>query len=91
VNSVSDDPDIFVTAFEHPGNGTNTVVIINNGNEAKSLSVQGVGLPAVFTIYLTTSGTDNCKESGTINTGSDNRFEIPAKCIVTLQAGGDPL
>ena len=91
VKSISDDPDIFVTAFEHSGNGTNTVVIINNGSESKSLSVQGADLPAVFTINLTTSGSDNCKESGTLNTGIDNRFEIPAKSIVTLQAGGDPL
>lgn len=91
VKSISDDPDIFVTAFEHQVKGTNTIILINNGSESKSVSIQGADLPAVFTIYLTTSGSDNCKESGTINSGIDNRFEIPAKSIVTLQAGGDPL
>lgn len=82
---------IFVTAFEHPVKGTNTIVMINAGSEAKSVSVQGAGLPLVFTIYLTTSGNENCKESGTINPGQDNRFELPAKSVVTLQAGGNPL
>ena len=91
VKSTSDDPEVLVTAFEHQEKGTNTVVIINSGGEAKLLSVQGDGLPSVFTIYLTTSGSDNCKESGTINPGQDNRFELPAKSIVTLQAGGDSL
>jgi O-glycosyl hydrolase len=91
VKSTTDDPEIFVTAFEHQTKGTTTLVIINSGSEAKSISVQGNDLPTVFTIYLTTSGSENCKESGTINTGQDNRFELPAKSIVTLQAGGDPL
>lgn len=92
VKSSSDDPDIFVTAFENQEKGTSTIVIINNGSETKSLSIQGADLPAVYKIYLTTSGpAENCEESGTINTGQDSRFDLPAKSIVTLQAGGDPL
>ena len=91
VKSSSDDPDIFVTAFEHQGKGTNTIIIINNGSKLKSVSIQGVDLPAGYKIYLTTSGSDNCKESGTVNTGQDSRLDLPAKSIVTLQAGGDPL
>jgi hypothetical protein len=91
VKSTSDDPEVFVTAFNHQEKGTNTIVIINNGSEAKSVSVLGDDLPAVFTIYLTTSGSENCKEAGTLNPEQDNQFELPAKSIVTLQAGGDPL
>jgi glucuronoarabinoxylan endo-1,4-beta-xylanase len=91
VKSTADDPDLFVTAFDHQGKGTSTIIIINNGSETKSLSVQGADLPAVYKIYLTTSGSENCKETGTINTGPDSRFDLPAKSIVTLQAGGDPL
>ena len=91
VKSSSDDPDIFVTAFEHQEKGTNTVIIINNGSESKSISIQGADLPASYKIYLTTSGSENCKESGTINTGGESRFDLPPKSIVTLQAGGDPL
>jgi len=91
VKSISDDPEVFVIAFEHQAKGTNTIVIINNGTGARSVSVHGSDLPSVFTLYITTSGNDNCKETGTIKTGQDNRFELPAKSIVTLQAGGDPL
>jgi O-glycosyl hydrolase len=91
VKSSSDDPDIFVTAFEHQEKGTNTIIIINNGSESKSISIQGADLPASYKIYLTTSGSENCKESGTINTGGESRFDLPTKSIVTLQAGGDPL
>ncbi|MGD0754995.1 MAG: glycoside hydrolase family 30 beta sandwich domain-containing protein [Bacteroidales bacterium] len=91
VKSTSDDPEVFVTAFNHQEKGTTTIVIINDGSEAKSVSVLGDDLPAVFTIYLTTSGSENCKEAGTLNPGQDNQFELPAKSIVTLQAGGDPL
>jgi glucuronoarabinoxylan endo-1,4-beta-xylanase len=91
VKSTSDDPDIFVTAFEHQAKGTSTIVIINAGSEARSVSIRGADLPATYTIYRTTSGNENCKEIGTLTPGPDNRFELPAKCIVTLQAGGDPL
>ena len=91
VKSTSDDPEVFVTAFNHQEKGTTTIVIINDGSEAKSVSVLGDDLPAVFTIYLTTSGSENCKEAGTLNPEQDNQFELPAKSIVTLQAGGDPL
>jgi O-glycosyl hydrolase len=89
--STSDDPEVFVTAFNHQEKGTNTIVIINNGSEAKSVSVLGDDLPAVFTIYLTTSGSENCNEAGILNPGPDNHFELPAKSVVTLQAGGNPL
>jgi O-glycosyl hydrolase len=91
VKSTSDDPEVFVTSFEQAEKGTITLVLINNGTEAKSVSVQGADLPAAFTIYLTTSGSDNCKESGTLNSGKDSNFELPSKSVVTLQAGGDPL
>lgn len=91
VKATSSDPNIFVTAFEHATKGTHTLVIINNGDEAKSVSLEGTGLPASFAIYRTTSGADNCKEVGTATSGAENLFELPAKSIVTLQAGGDAL
>jgi O-glycosyl hydrolase len=91
IRSTSDDSEVFVAAFEHEAKRTKTIIIINNGSEARSVSVQGSDLPSVFTLYLTTSGKENCKEAGTINTGQDNHFELPAKSVVTLQSGGDPL
>jgi glucuronoarabinoxylan endo-1,4-beta-xylanase len=87
----SNDPDIFAVAFEHPDKGTNTIVIINGGNEDKSVTIIGSDLPSLFTIYQTTSGNDNCRESGTVKPGIGNSFRLPGISIVTLQAGGDPL
>jgi O-glycosyl hydrolase len=91
VKSTSDDSDIFVSAFEHISKGTNTIVIVNAGATDKSMSLEGAGLSAEFSIYLTTSGADNCKLIGTVKSGAGNSFVMPAKSIVTLQAGGDTL
>jgi O-glycosyl hydrolase len=91
VKCTSDDTGVFAVAFEHQGKGTNTIVVINFGNEARSVAIQGTGLPAVYTIYKTTSDGTNCAEAGTVNPGGENRFDLPAKSIVTLQAGGTPL
>lgn len=92
VKSTSDDPEVFATAFDNQAKGTSTIVIINSGTEAKSISIQGADLPDAFTIYMTTSdSSENCKEEGSVQSGADNHFKIPAKSIVTLQSGGDPL
>ena len=87
----SDDAEIFAVAFQHPVKGTNTIVLINSGSEARSVSIQGSNLPDTYTIYETTSGGNNCAEAGTVRSGGENRFDLPAKSIVTLQAGGTPL
>lgn len=91
VKASAQDPNILVTAFEHTGKGTQTLIIINSGSEGKMVSVQGADLPAEFTIYRTNSGSENCKDVGKANSGADKYFEIPANSIVTLQAGGDAL
>ena len=91
VKSSVDDQQIYVTSFEHPGKGTNTIILINTSDKGKSVSITGDNLPESYTIYLTTSGTENCKESGTVKSGAGNSFVIQAKSIVTLQSGGNPL
>lgn len=91
VKCTSDDAGVFAVAFEHQVKGTNTIVIINSASEARSVSVQGTGLPATYTIYKTTSGGSNCTEAGTVNSGGENRFDLPGKSVVTLQSGGTPL
>jgi O-glycosyl hydrolase len=91
VNATTDDPNIYVTAYEHTVKGTNTLIIINAGAEGKSVTIEGANLPANYTIYRTNSGSENCKEVGTINSGFGNYFELPANSMVTLQAGGNPL
>jgi len=91
VKCISDDAGVFAVAFEHQSKGTNTIVIINSTSEARSVSIQGTDLPATYTIYKTTSGGSNCAEAGTVNSGGENRFDLPGKSVVTLQAGGTPL
>lgn len=85
------DTDVLVTAYEHKGNGTTTIIIINSGGVGKDLSFTGDGLPAAFKMYRTNSGSENCTYIRDVNPGEANSFTIPAKSIVTLQAGGDSL
>ena len=87
----TDTKAIFSTAYEHTTKGTHTVVVINSGTVAKLIYLEGAGLPSTFTMYRTTAGTDNCSLIGTVSTGLSNAFLVPAKSIITLQAGGDPL
>lgn len=91
VKASTPDASILVTAYEHSGKGTQTLVIINSGTEAKMISVQGAGLAGEFTVYRTDGSSENCKEIGKVNSGTDKYFEIPATSIVTLQAGGTVL
>lgn len=91
VKAVSDDNEVFVTAYEHVSKGTNTLVIINAGSAEKAISLDGIDLPEEYSIYLTTSGDENCNLKGVFNTIKSNSFTMPAKSIVTLQAGGDDL
>ena len=83
--------DMFVTAYEHTGNKTNTIVIINAG-AARAITLQGGTLPTEYKMYRTSvSNSENCSLIGTIKSGSGNRFALPENSIITLQAGGDPL
>lgn len=91
IQATSTDEDIFVTAFKHAENGTVSVVIINAG-EPKSISLNGSGLPAAFEMYRTNpTGSENCTLISEVSSGDSNRFLLPGKSIVTLQAGGNPL
>lgn len=91
VKSITDDADFFVTAYINEANGTNTIIIINSGSADKAVSLTGTDLPATFKMYRTNSGSENCTYIKDVNSGTANSFAVPAKCIVTLQAGGDAL
>jgi len=91
VKSTTTDPDFFVTAYENQGKGTHTIIIINSGSADKSVSLTGTGLPATFKMYRTNSGSENCLYIKDVASGASNGFAVPAKSIVTLQAGGDAL
>jgi glucuronoarabinoxylan endo-1,4-beta-xylanase len=91
IKSTTADPDFYVTAYEHVAKGTNTIVIINAGSAAKEVTFTGDGLPATFKMYRTISGSENCTYIKDVNSGTAGGFAVPAKCIITLQAGGDAL
>lgn len=91
VKGTTTDPDFFVTAYENQAKGTSTIVIINAGSADKAVSLTGDGIPATFTMYRTNSATENCKLIKDVNSGAANSFAVPARSIVTLQAGGDAL
>jgi glucuronoarabinoxylan endo-1,4-beta-xylanase len=91
VKSTSDSPEFFVTAYENSAKGTNTIVIINSGTEDKAVVLNGNDLPATFKMYRTNSTTENCTFIKEVGLGTAASFAVPAKTIVTLQAGGDEL
>ena len=91
VKSTSDDPDFFVTAFENSSKGTNTIVIINSGTADKAVALTGNDLPATFKMYRTNAEAENCTFIKEVSSGATKSFAVPAKSIITLQAGGDAL
>jgi O-glycosyl hydrolase len=91
VKSTTADPDFFVTAYENQAKGTQTIIIINSGSTDKAVSLTGTGLPTTFKMYRTNFGTENCLFIKDVSSGTVSSFAVPAKSIVTLQAGGDAL
>lgn len=92
INATSADVDhLFLTAYKHEERETVTVVIINTDVKDKLIYLDGVDLPTSFIMYRTTTGSDNCTEIGSVSSGASAPFTIPAKSIITLQAGGNPL
>ena len=90
VKTAADNAEVFVTAYENTAKGTHTIVIINSG-EARSINIQGSGLPTAYKMYRTTAASDNCVLIGDVTLSAAGYFDMPAKSIITLQAGGDAL
>jgi O-glycosyl hydrolase len=92
IKATSGDEDhVFITAYKNDTKGTVTLVVINANEKAKSIYLEGNDLPSSFVMYRTTKDNDNCTEVGMIEPGAANAFTIPAKSIITLQAGGNEL
>lgn len=91
VKSATNDPDFFATAYKNNAKVTQSIVVINSGTTDKTISLSGDGLSSTYKMYRTNSTTENCAFIKEIKPGSSNRFELPAKSIITLQAGGDEL
>jgi O-glycosyl hydrolase len=85
-SSVND--NVFVSAYEHAGAGTHTIVVANTSTSAQTVTLGGAGLPASFTLYRSSSS-ENTVNAGEYATGSP--LILPARSLTTLQAGGTPL
>jgi hypothetical protein len=83
----SPDSNLFVTAYYHAANNTHTVVILNAAASSKTVSIAGSNLPATYDMYVTSASQNNQLTSNV----SANGITLPARSIVTLQAGGTPL
>lgn len=88
VGASSVNNSVFVSAYEHGGAGTHTIVLANTSTSAQSVTVGGANLPATFTIYRT-SAAENAANAGDYATGT--ALSLPARSVTTLQAGGTPL
>jgi glucuronoarabinoxylan endo-1,4-beta-xylanase len=86
VDTYTDIPDILATAFEHDGDGTFTVVLINKGNNPVSVELAGSNLPNQFRSFRT-SRYENFLEVDTL-TGS--MFILPGSSVTTLYATENP-
>ena len=91
VKCSSTDPEFFTTAFIHTGKGTFTILLINAGDQAKTVSIAGTDVPASFVMYRTNATNENCTLIKEINVQDAKGFEVPAKSVITLQFGGDAL
>src|SRR6185503_8316224 len=88
VGATSTNASVFVSAYQHSAQGTHTIVLANTSTSTQTVTVGGADLPTTFTV-IRTSATDNAAEVGTYNTGTV--LSLPARALVTLQAGGAPL
>jgi glucuronoarabinoxylan endo-1,4-beta-xylanase len=83
VDITADDQDILPLAFQHNGDKTLTLVLINKGTTDKTikLNVSGSG-PTTYKSYRT-SATEKCVDIGSVN--STDAIPLPSSSITTLQ------
>jgi len=79
-----DSADLFPVAFHHPDNRTLTVVVINHGAAARTVSFAGGDCPATFERFRT-SASENCAALGSV---SSNNVTLAASSVNTFYAAG---
>jgi O-glycosyl hydrolase len=82
VGCSSDDTTVMAVAFVHKANRTMTVVLVNTGSSATTVSLQGSNLPG-FT-QIRTSQSETCDTVGTVT----STLTLPVSSITTLYATG---
>lgn len=79
----TDDAEVLANAFVHTENQTLTVVLVNNGDGARDISLAGDNLPATMHKYITVDSR-LCEADGDVSTSG--AITLAAKSVITLQA-----
>ena len=85
VHSACDDADVLVTAFKHPQHKTLSVVLVNRGKQAKSITIEGKLLPARLRAHQSTARLQ-CEEIGDVPAGQ--AVQLPPLSVTTLVGSG---
>ena len=75
------DSDVLPLAFQHPGNGSQTIVLINRAEIGKGIRLGGAGLAPEFGAFRS-SQSENCVALPAVS--ADQVIFLPAKSIMTL-------
>ena len=73
--------NIYTLAFQNDSDNTVSLILINDNDSPKAITLQGNNLPAQFSKIIT-SMSDDAKDYGVVN--SNEVMLMPAKSIVTL-------
>jgi O-glycosyl hydrolase len=73
--------NVYPLAFQHNGDNSTTLILVNDATVAKPIKMQGANLPAQFNLYIT-SPDDNTKDYGLVN--SNDIILLPANSVATL-------
>jgi glucuronoarabinoxylan endo-1,4-beta-xylanase len=85
VNTVSGNDDLLATSYVHEGNGTFTMVVINQGQEAHKAYVSGQGLPGQYHLYRTSE----FEKAIDLGMSNDSILLFPPRSVTTIVATGN--
>lgn len=77
----SDANNVYALAFQHTGDNSLTLLLINDASSGKAIRLSGGALPAQFNMYVTSTD-DNAKDYGIVN--SSDILLLPPASVVTL-------
>jgi len=91
IDAASSDPNVLVSAFKHPANGTMTVVLVNKGDDEAAVTIgfRGGPAPASFRVYRS-GAEENCVDAGDLALDGAV-LRMPARSIVTLQGQAEAI
>lgn len=77
----SADAHVLPLAFVNTAEASTTIVITNDENTGKAVKLTGTGIPAQFSVFVTSENKD-CEDMGVLN--ASDVVLVPAKSVVTI-------